>query len=73
MRSSVVLLLISLAGILGGAVLIGLWALGTAIIFDSLAVGVYALFHDDGTGPMVQQIDGPKTLNQVLDRLRSAA
>ena len=48
MRSSVLLLLCSLAGILGGAALIGRWALGLALIADSIAVGVYALRRDDG-------------------------
>jgi hypothetical protein len=34
------MLLCSLAGVLGGAALIGRWALGVAIIADSVAVGV---------------------------------
>jgi len=38
-RLSVVLLLVSLAGVLGGAALIGLWALGLAVIADSAALG----------------------------------
>lgn len=72
MRQSVILLLCSLAGIMGGAALIGLWALGLAIIADSVAVGVYALLHDDGTGaqPAVHQVP---TLAQVLEKARGAA
>lgn len=72
MRLSVVLLLLSLAGIMGGAVLIGLWALGLAIIADSVAVGVYALRRDyeDRGRPSVHEVP---TLAQVLERARGAA
>jgi hypothetical protein len=72
MRLSAALLLCSLAGIMGGAALIGLWALGLAIIADSVAVGVYALFHDDGTGarPQVHAVPGAQ---QILERVRGAA
>jgi len=71
MRLSVVLLLVSLAGVLGGAALIGLPALGGAIIFDSLALGVYALRRDDGTGaqPAVHEVP---TVASVLERARRA-
>jgi len=73
MRLSVVLLLLSLAGVLGGAALIGLPALGGAVIFDSLCVGAWALFHDDGTGtrqmPGVHEVP---TLSQVLERARAS-
>jgi hypothetical protein len=47
-RLSVVLLVLSLLGVLAGGWLIGRWALGAAIVADSVAVGVWALFHDDG-------------------------
>lgn len=71
MRLSVVLLLISLAGVLGGAALIGLPALGGAVIFDSLATGVYALLRDDGQAkPSVHAVP---TLAQFLERARGAA
>jgi len=71
MRLSVVLLLLSLAGVLGGAALIGLPALGGAVIFDSLAVGAWALFHDDGLGmPSMHEV--PTTLQQVFDRARAS-
>lgn len=70
MRSSVVLLLVSLAGVLGGAALIGLWALGVAIIADSVAVGVYALLREDGEAkPSVHEMP---TLTQVLERARAS-
>jgi hypothetical protein len=71
MRLSVVLLLVSLAGVLGGAALIGLPVLGGAVIFDSLALGVYALFHDDGqrAAPSVHEVP---TLSQVLERARAS-
>lgn len=71
MRLSVVLLLISLAGVLGGAALIGLPALGGAVIFDSLAVGAWALLRDDGERgrPSVHEVP---TLSQVLERARAS-
>ncbi len=71
MRLSVVLLLCSLAGVMGGAALIGLWALGLAIIADSVAVGVYALLRDDGgqARPSVHEVP---TLAQVLERARAS-
>ena len=71
MRLSVVLLLLSLAGVLGGAALIGLPALGAAVIFDSLCVGVWALARDDGQ-PGLPQVHGAPTLQQVLDRARAS-
>jgi hypothetical protein len=71
-RLSVVLLLLSLAGVLGGAALIGLPALGGAVIFDSLATGAYALLRDDGqrASPSVHSVP---TLAQVLERARGAS
>ena len=71
MGKSVILLLVSLAGIMGGAALIGTWALGLAIIADSVAVGVFALLRDDGSRqqPSVHEVP---TLQAVLDRARRA-
>jgi hypothetical protein len=71
MRLSVVLLLCSLAGVLGGAALIGTWALGLAVIADSVAVGVFALLRDAGdrARPSVAQVP---TLAQVLERARAS-
>ena len=70
MRSSVVLLLVSLAGIMGGAALIGVWALGLAIIADSVAVGVFALRRDV---PEASVRDVPGTVASVLERYRAAS
>lgn len=69
MRLSVALLLVSLAGVLGGAALIGTAALGAAIIFDSLCVGAYALARDTDDTP--QQLGA--TVTDVLERARRAA
>jgi len=71
MRLSVVLLLASLVGVLGGAALISRWALGLAIIADSVAVGAYALLRDDGRGQAPSVHDVP-TLAQVLERARAS-
>jgi hypothetical protein len=72
MRLSVVLLLLSLAGILGGAALIGVWALGLAVIADSVAVGVYALLREDGARPAPSVHELPPTLENILERARRA-
>ena len=70
MRLSIVLLLCSLAGVLGGAALIGVAALGAAVIFDSLCVGVWALARDDGLpSPSVHAVP---TLAQVLEKARAS-
>jgi hypothetical protein len=68
---SVVLLLLALAGVVGGAALISVPAVGAAIIFDSLCVGVWALLRDDGdrARPSVHEVP---TLAQVLDRARAS-
>ena len=71
MRLSVVLLIIALAGVLGGGALIGVPALGGCLIFDSLAVGLWALLRDDGeASPSVHEVPG--TLHDVLERARRA-
>lgn len=71
MRLPVVLLLVALAGVLGGGALIGLPALGACLIFDSLCVGVYALLKDDGTpAPSVHGL--PTSLHDVLERARAS-
>lgn len=70
MRLSVVVLLLALAGILGGGALIGMWCLGLCLIFDSLAAGAWALLRDDGTAvPGVHEVP---TLHQVLERARAS-
>ncbi len=46
MRSPVVLLLLALAGMLGGGALIGVWCLGLCLIADSVAVAVFTIVHD---------------------------
>jgi hypothetical protein len=70
-RLSAVLLLLSLAGIAGGAALIGMWALGLGIVVDSAAVGVFALLRDDG-GRAEPSAEGAPTLVQVLERARAS-
>jgi hypothetical protein len=63
MRLSVVLLLCSLAGVLGGGALIGLPALGGCLIFDALCVGVYALLRDNDDVPAAPTV---RTLQEFL-------
>ena len=73
MRLSAVLLLVSLAGVVGGAWLVGRWAVGVAVIADSIAVGVWALLRDDGgrAEPSVHEV--APTLATILDRARRGA
>lgn len=52
MRLNVVLLVLALAGVVAGAWLIGRWAVGSAIIADSVLVGVWALLRDVPERPM---------------------
>jgi len=68
-RSPVVLLLLALAGMLGGGALVGVWCLGVCLIVDSLAVGVWGLLTmelpERGARPAVS---GPVFLDEYLQR-----
>lgn len=70
MRLSAVMLIVALAGVLGGGALIGLPALGACLIFDSLCVGVYALLRDgEKAVPSVAEVP---TLATILERARAS-
>ena len=73
MRLSVILVALSLAGVLGGAWLIGLPAFGAAIIFDSLCIGVLGVLTldlpDRVQSPSVTSVP---SLHDVLERARQA-
>jgi hypothetical protein len=56
MRLSVCLLAVSLLGVVAGAFLIGRWAVGCAVIFDSLCAGWWALGRDDGQPPQAHDV-----------------
>ena len=73
MRLSVVLLVVSLAGVLGGGWLIGRWAFGLCLIADSVAVGAWALLRDDGKAAAGPRVYGVPTLAEVLERARNAS
>jgi hypothetical protein len=45
-QRAVVLLLVAMAGVILGASLIGQWAVGLAVIADSVVLGLWALFAD---------------------------
>jgi hypothetical protein len=45
-RLNAFLLVVAMAGMVAGAALIGRWAVGCAVIADSVLVGVWALLHD---------------------------
>jgi hypothetical protein len=57
-RLPVVLLAVSLLGVIGGAWLIGRWAVGCAVIFDSLCAAVYAVWGYDDGRPAVPGVHG---------------
>lgn len=70
MRLPAFLLAGSLLGVVAGAFLIGTWAVGCAVIFDSLAVGAWALWgYDDG-----QREGEPQALTvpDILEQARRA-
>lgn len=69
-RLSAVLLACSLLGVLAGGWLTGRLGFGLAVIGDSVAVGAWALFHDDGR-PEPQAREAP-ALYDVLERARRA-
>lgn len=68
MRLSVALLAVSLLGVLAGGWLTGRLGFGLCVIADSLAVGAWALLHDDGQGRAQPQ--AAPTLYDVLERAR---
>ena len=72
MRLPAFLLVASLLGVVGGAFLVGRWAVGCAVIFDSLCVGAWALWGYDDGRPAQPQVHGPLTVPQILDRARNA-
>jgi hypothetical protein len=74
MRLPAVLLVCSLLGVIGGAWLIGRWAVGCAVIFDSLCAGAWAVWgYDDGEDarPQVAEVQG-HTLEAIFDRARAS-
>jgi fatty acid desaturase len=52
MRLNAALLALALVGVVAGAALIGRWAVGCAIICDSVLVGAWALLRDVPETPM---------------------
>lgn len=46
MRTSIALFVVAAAGVVLGAALIGVWAVGLAVIADSVALAAYALLRD---------------------------
>ena len=72
MRLSAILLAAALCGVVGGAWLIGLPAVGGAVIFDSLCVGAWALLRDDGKGAPRASGQPATSLHEVLDRARAS-
>ena len=71
MRLSVVVLFVSLAGMLGGAAIVGTVMLGVVLMLESLAAGVWALMRDDQvTLPSVHSVP---SLADVLERARRVA
>ena len=78
MRLPLVLLAASLLGVVAGAFLIGLWAVGCAVIFDSLALGAFAVWgYDDGKIPQIHGVaadDGvPSEERAFINRVRQAS
>jgi uncharacterized membrane protein len=68
MARQLAVLLASLAGVVGGAALIGTWAIGLAVIADSVFGVWYALFRDVPDEPQARQL----THEEILERYRAA-
>ena len=77
MRLSVMLLACSALGVVAGAWLIGMWAVGCAVIFDSLALGVWAVWgYDDGKPPQAFDVADeavPAEARAFIERVRPRA
>jgi len=63
---------VSLLGVLGGGWLTGRLGFGLCVIADSVALAVWALSRDDGQGRAEPGVHEVPTLQQVLERARSA-
>jgi hypothetical protein len=72
-RLSVVLLVVSLLGVLLGGWLTGRVGFGLCVIADSVALGVWVLFRDDGIESAEPSVHELPTLEQALERARRAA
>lgn len=72
MRLPAFLLAASLLGVVAGAVLIAPWAVGCAVIFDSLCVGAWALWGYDDGEPARRPEPQVHGVAQALERFRNA-
>ena len=70
MLVSLLLLALSLAGALGGAWLVGMWAVGLVLLAYSVGLGVFAVLRDIPEPVAKAQMT---TLEAVLDRARRSA
>jgi len=73
-RLSITLLVLALAVLLAGALLIGagVAAAGGTVVVGGLCLGGWALFRDDGTGPVPREVRGAPTLAEILERARAS-
>lgn len=71
MRFAVFLLALSAAGVLGGASLIGRWAVGLAVIAVSLGLAYWALFGEVAERPSSADVEASR--ERMRQRSRDAA
>jgi hypothetical protein len=71
-RLSGSLLVVSMLGLVGGAALIGMWVVGLAVMADSMMLGLWVLFRDDGRREQEPSVHEVPTLAQVLERARGS-
>lgn len=70
---SAALIVSGLAGMAGGAALIGTWCVGLVLIAESGGVLWFGLFRDDGTPlPRLPGRGGPRTHEEILEAARYA-
>lgn len=68
MRLSAFLLFVSVAGVVGGAWLIGVWAVGAVVVAMSAMLGAYAILRD-----VPDKAPGVAQLQAGRDRIRQRA
>lgn len=73
MRLSAVMTAAGFLGVVLGAALIARWAVGLAVVADSVTLAVYGVLRDDGRGaePSVRPLHEVPSLSQVLERARA--
>jgi hypothetical protein len=71
MRVSVALFLLSLAGMIGGAWLIGQWCVGVVLLVWSAALGAFALLRNSPESPSQEELQAGREAVRLRARQAS--